>query len=429
MARITIGTSGSRGDVQPFVALGLGLAARGHAVRIATYAPFEDLVRSAGLDFAPVEGDPQAILAQQEGQAWVETGRRGSGFARGFRDLIGPALHKGTDDALGACADADLILFAGPTFYTFYSVAEKHRLPFVQTYLQPIHPTRAFPSAIFPSRLGGHALTNYLSHALGGQAFWQLMRPIVNDLRQTRLGLPPLSRLGPFPQMMRDKLPVIYGYSPTILPKPPDWNDAIHVPGYWFMADEAWQPPTELIAFLDAGPPPIYVGFGSMVSRDPARLTDGILAALARTGQRAIILSGWAGLAERELPSTVLRLDSVPHSWLFPRVSVVVHHGGVGTTHEGLRAGRPSVLVPFFGDQPFWAERVAALGAGPAPVPQEAMTTDRLSAAINRALNDAAIARQAAEIGRAIRAEAGVTSAVALTETFLAQQPSFAWRG
>lgn len=429
MARITIGTSGSRGDVQPFVAVGLGLAARGHAVRIATYASFESFVRSAGLDFAPVEGDPQAILAQQQGQAWVETGRRGSGFARGFRDLVGPALRQGTDDALAACADADLILFAGPTFYTFYSVAERLGLPFVQAYLQPIHPTRAFPSAIFPSRLGGHAATNYLSHVLGGQAFWQLMRPTVNDLRQTRLDLPALSLLGPFPQMMRHKLPVIYGYSPTILPKPSDWSDALHVTGFWFRPEEDWTPPPELAAFLAAGPPPVYAGFGSMVSRDAERLTAVVVEALRQSGQRGIILGGWAGLAEGEMPATILRLDGVPHRWLFPRVAAVVHHGGVGTTHEGLLAGRPSVIVPFFGDQPFWADRVATLGAGPPGIVQTDLTAERLAAAIQRAVSDQAMGQRAAAIGKAMRAEDGVGTAVGLIEAFLAQRPSFDWRG
>ncbi len=199
MARITIATSGSRGDVQPYIALGLGLADRGHLIRLATYATFEAYVRSYGLDFAPLEGDPQAILAEAQGQDWVETGRQGSSFARGFRDLIGPALYQGTDDALTACADADLVLFAGPTFYTLYNVVEKLNLPFIQTYLQPIHPTKEFPSAIFPSRLGGHRMTNYLTHAIGGQAFWQLMRPIMNDIRRNQLDLAAPVILWPVP--------------------------------------------------------------------------------------------------------------------------------------------------------------------------------------------------------------------------------------
>ncbi|MEZ4517779.1 MAG: hypothetical protein R3C44_13470 [Chloroflexota bacterium] len=279
---------------------------------------FEDFVRSYGLDFAPIEGDPQAMLNEQRGQDWVETGRQGSEFARGFRDLIGPMLDKGTDDALAACEDLELLLFAGPTFYAFYNVAEKLNLPFIQTYLQPIQPTRAFPSAVFPSRFGGHALTNYLTHVIGGQAFWQLMRPTVNDIRTAKLGLPPLSYFGPFMDVMRRKLPVIYGYSPTILPRPSDWNEAFHVSGFWFLDDnDRWEPPDDLAAFLADGPPPVYVGFGSMVSRDPAALTATVVEALERAGQRGIILGGWAGLAQDDLPSSILQLEEAPHDWLF----------------------------------------------------------------------------------------------------------------
>lgn len=429
MTRITIATSGSRGDVQPFVALGLGLAAYGHDVRLATYGPFEEYVRSYGLEFAPLEGDPQAMLNQQQGQEWLETGSRGSELVQGFRDLVGPAMAQGTNDALAACADAELVLFAGPTFYTFYNVAERLNLPFIQTYLQPIHPTRHFPSAIFPTRWGGNSLTNYLTHAIGGQTFWRQMRPIVNETRRNQLGLPPLSYFGPFIDMLRNKLPVIYGYSPTLLPRPADWNDAMHVVGYWFLPDTLYEPSAELQSFLDSGPPPVYVGFGSMVTRDPAKVTQIIVESLGRAGQRGIILGGWAGLAQDQLPDTVLQLDSVPHGWLFPRVSAVVHHGGVGTTHTGLRAGRPSVLVPFFGDQPFWASRVAALGAGPPGIPREELTTERLTAAIEQAVSDKAMAANAAKVGQQMWLEDGVGRAVSLIEDFIAQRPTFDYRG
>ncbi len=419
MTRITIATSGSRGDVQPYLALGLGLAKRGHAVRMATHDGFEAWIRSYGLEFTRVEGDPQAMLRQEEGQDWVESGRRGGDFARGFRELVGPALYQATDDAMLACADAELVIYSGTAFYGLYSVAEKLKLPSIQAYLQPIHPTRAFPSAIFPSRLGGHGATNYLTHVIGGQSFWQLMRPLVNDIRTTRLDLPPLPFFGPFQQMLRDRLPVLYGYSPTVLPRPSDWGEALHVTGFWFMPEETWEPPDLLGAFLEAGPPPVYVGFGSMVSRDPARLTAMVLEALEQSGQRGIILGGWAGLAEHEIPASVIRVDDVPHDWLFPRVAAVVHHGGVGTTHAGLRAGRPSVIVPFFGDQPFWGDCVYELGAGPAPIPQQEVDARDLAHAIEVATSEAGIIKRANGVGEQIRAEDGVAQAVALVESYV----------
>ncbi len=203
----------------------------------------------------------------------------------------------------------------------------------------------------------------------------------------------------------------------------------MHVVGYWFRPDEPYEPPADLAAFLTDGPPPVYVGFGSMVSRDPAMLTQTVLDALAQAGQRGIILGGWAGLAQSDLPPTVLRLESVPHDWLFPQVAAVVHHGGVGTTHAGLRAGRPSVIVPFFGDQPFWADRVYALGAGPSPIPRSGLTADTLARAIDQSVSDEPMARRAADIGQQVRGEDGVGEAVALVEAFIAQRPTFKWRG
>ena len=169
----------------------------------------------------------------------------------------------------------------------------------------------------------------------------------------------------------------------------------------------------------------VYVGFGSMTGNDPERLTTITLEALRLSGRRGVLLSGWAGLAEGDLPDSVLRLDAVPHDWLFPRMAVVVHHGGVGTTHVGLRAGVPNVVVPFFGDQPFWGDRVQALGAGPRPIPRDELTAERLAAAIETATSDGAMRARAAEVGQKIQAERGVEEAVAIVNRYLAQQPGF----
>ena len=193
----------------------------------------------------------------------------------------------------------------------------------------------------------------------------------------------------------------------------------------WFMDEEPYTPPAALADFLDGGPPPVYVGFGSMTGNDPERLTRITLEALRLSGRRGVLLSGWAGLADGELPDAVLRLDAAPHDWLFPRMAAVVHHGGVGTTHTGLRAGIPNVIVPFFGDQPFWGDRVHALGAGPRPVGQEDLTAERLAEAITAATDDETMGVQAAEVGRRIQAEDGVGEAVAIVNQYLAQRPGF----
>lgn len=214
--------------------------------------------------------------------------------------------------------------------------------------------------------------------------------------------------------------PIVYGYSRHVAPVPPDWGDWLYVTGYWFLdADDSWRPPADLVAFLDDGPPPVYVGFGSMVDQEAEAVTKIVLQALASSGRRAILLGGWSRLGQGKLPESILRVDWAPHSWLFPRMAAVVHHGGAGTTAAGLRAGVPDVIVPYFADQPFWAGRVRALGVGPEPIPRQKLTAERLAEAIESASMDEEMGRRARELGRKIQAEDGVATAVPLIERLL----------
>lgn len=207
---------------------------------------------------------------------------------------------------------------------------------------------------------------------------------------------------------------MLYGFSPLVLPRPADWPAWYRLTGYWFLdRPTGWTPPPRVVEFLAAGPPPVYVGFGSMVPRDPAATTGLVLGALRRAGVRGILATGWMGETAQPLPHHVLALDDIPHDWLFPRVAAVVHHGGAGTTAAALRAGRPAVVVPFFADQPFWAQRVAALGVGPTPIPHRRLTLDGLAAAIRTAVRDGEIAQRALALGDGLRAEDGVADAVA----------------
>lgn len=221
----------------------------------------------------------------------------------------------------------------------------------------------------------------------------------------------------PFDATHPVQTPLLFAYSPIILPKPGDWNAPnIHITGYFFLEEpETYQPPPELADFLAAGDPPVCVTFGSMVNRESERIDAIVRGALARTGQRGIILTGWGGIKPADHADGLFYADAVPHDWLFPRCQSVIHHGGVGTTAAGLRVGIPNIIIPHGVDQPFWGKRVAAIGAGPAPIVMARLSVETLAAALAQA-NGPALRARASELGRLIRAEDGVGEAVRLIE-------------
>jgi len=230
-----------------------------------------------------------------------------------------------------------------------------------------------------------------------------------------------MSFMSPFEKLRKQCNPVLYGYSPLVIPKPPDWKEWTHVTGYWFLNRPSdWQPPSDLVDFLESGPPPVYIGFGSMTHRHPEQMTELVLKALKRTKQRGILQIGWGALSSRDLPDDVFKLDFIPFDWLFPKMAAVVHHGGAGTTSAGIRAGIPSIIVPFFADQFFWGQRVFRLGVGPQPIPQKHMSTERLSIAIDTAIKDTGMRARAANLGQRINAEDGVGQAVKILNHYLA---------
>jgi sterol 3beta-glucosyltransferase len=316
--------------------------------------------------------------------------------------------------------DADLITAGVGGLGGAFSIGEKRRLPMIQAYMFPLTPTHAYASPLL-SRSLSIGLLNRLSFHVMRQMLWMTTNATDAETRRS-LGLPSASILGPFGALKRRRVPVLYGYSRHVLPRPDDWDERTQVTGYWFLDPPSeWQPPADLTAFLQAGSPPIYIGFGSMGSEKPEQTTALLLDALVRTGQRALLVSGWGGLSRVELPSNVYMLTSVPHTWLFPRMAAVVHHGGAGTTAAGLRAGVPSLIVPHFGDQAFWGQRVAERGVGPAPIPRRRLTAERLAEAIERMITDTAMRQRAAELGVHIRAEGGIGRAVELIERWAAQ--------
>lgn len=419
-------TVGTRGDVQPYVALGQGMKAAGHAVTICAPAHFESFITEHGLAYAFLNNDIIDLMHSEEGQRAMEnTGTLWETIQtmRRVMPTMGALQRRQIEDAWAAAEATrpDLILFH-PKAFGAADFAERLGIPCMLAFYLPMYvPTGAFPAMGFP-RLPLGGWYNRLTYHLVNQATWWSTSSYINDWRAAH-GLP-RRRAGRYLERADGvTIPALHAYSPSVIPRPADWPGSAVVTGYWFLdrADE-WQPPDDLQAFLAAGAPPVYIGFGSIFGRDPARLTRLVVEAVQAAGVRAILARGWGGLTLEgiDLPNTIFPIEAAPHDWLFPRVAAVVHHGGCGTTAAGLRAGRPTVICPLFGDQPFWGARVADLGAGPTPLPQKQLTAEALAAAIRQATTDAVMIERANHLGRQIRRENGVAEAVRFIEAWIA---------
>ncbi|MGK7950109.1 MAG: glycosyltransferase [Xenococcaceae cyanobacterium] len=360
--KITILTVGTRGDVQPFIALGIGLKKAGYEVQIVTHSFFESWIRSYGFDFAVIEGNPQEYIESEEGREMLESGSNPVKFLGSLARSMNPFVARLLSDMWQVCRSTDVIIAHSILFWT-YDLAQQLKVPYFLASFIPLTPTTKYPAAIGSGKSLG-ALGNYLSYSLSSLLIWQIFRKPVNKWLQTNFSLPPSPFWrSPLLRMRKQKVPLLYAYSNYVLPKPSSWSNEIQVTGYWFLEPEKdWKPPTDLVDFLNGGSPPVYIGFGSMSDRDPEYITKIVLAALEKTKQRGIISTGWGGISNADLGDRLFKINSVPHDWLFPNCAAIVHHGGAGTTAASLKAGVPSIIVPFFSDQPFWGHRVADLG-------------------------------------------------------------------
>jgi len=408
--RIRLLSYGSRGDVQPLAALALGLQAAGHTVRLAAPQRFVDFIQNLNLPYAPLPGDPEEISRRLNtaGTNPLRAMQALQGYIRSIMDELITA-------ALAACADADCIVHSYLFTAGAHAYAFARGIPDVSVQLFPMFaPTRAFPNPVLSQLPPGWP--SLLSHRLAVAGFRREFEQALRGWRNPDPKKYPLHRHWPF-DPPEPRSPLIMAYSPSVLPRPADWTaDYIHVPGYFFLPiEESYYPPADLLAFLRAGPPPVCISFGSMVSEHAAALQQTVLRALANCGQRAIWLTGWGAKPLPQAGVPVFHLPAAPHDWLLPRCAAVMHHGGAGTTGAGLRAGIPNIVIPHMGDQAFWARRVATLRAGPEPLPLNKITVDRLSAAI-RACENAELRSRAKAIGAQLRAENGVAAAVEIIE-------------
>lgn len=418
MKTITLLTSGTRGDAIPYIALGLGLREAGYNVRIAAPVGFANLVQASmgemtsPLQFAPFEGNPSDLLVEQGDQTPLTLGRNfinsirsTQNFIRKARPLYARMLH----NAINACRGSDVLIHGLPTIWGAH-IAEGLHIPAVRAVLQPLAPTREFPSALLPFRFSLLGIGNWFSHWAVTQAIWHSWRREINHARHTDFDLPPAQWTDPSLQTFSHQPLTLNGFSEHMVPRPRDWNEKQVITGYWNSPSPAWTPPNELMQFISTKNI-IAIGFGSPGTKGIAHSLKILQDALNLTNARAVLTipNKWHGEIKSK---NIFPIEYAPHDWLYKHVKVAVHHGGAGTTSASLHAGIPTITMPLAIDQFFWGERIHKIGVGPKPIPQRVLNAEKLAGAIQESLQNNDMRAKAKTISARLVTENGIQAAV-----------------
>ena len=419
MKTITLLTSGTRGDVLPYIALGQGLRDAGYNVRIAAPSGFKALIEPSGLAFAPFEGNPSDLMVDQSdpltlGRNILHSVRATLDFLEKSRQLYGRML----ESAAEACRGSDALLYGLPALWGAH-IAEGLRIPGIRAVLQPLTLTRQFPSALSPLRFSIWGIGNRLSHWISIQATWLALRDEINCARQTHFNLPRANWLDPSLRPFPHQPTTLNGFSEQIVPRPSDWNEKQIITGYWqssevrqLAADISAEQAIRLQRFIQQSPQnTIAIGLGSPGTKDFIRLINVLEAVLRQSAARAVLTIPvqWHSHIQSQ---QIFPIEYVPHDWLYQQVRVAVHHGGAGTTSASLHAGIPTIILPLGIDQFFWGERVYEIGVGPRLIPQRSLNADKLAKRIQQALSDTSMREKAKRLSEALRLEDGVQAAV-----------------
>ena len=417
--KIVLLAMGSRGDVQPLLALGKGLIATGFDITLAAGSDFKEFVEGAGLPYAGFNVSMQDMINSDDGKEWIENSSNNPlNEARNMRRMLNHISEEVEEDLLRLTADADVIVSGLPVFMFAQTIAEKFNKRHITIQFVPFNPTKEGRATMQPGFPTSKNFMNRFSGYVGQYFTHWIFKDAANKFRQ-RLGMSPMS-FGAYARAYNQDVPVIYGLSKHVITEPDDWKNNKFVTGYWFYdAPSDWQPSKELCDFLEAGEKPVYMGFGSMSNKNPGATTQIMIDALQQSGKRGIIYSGWAGLNADNLPDDIFILDGAPHDWLFPRMAGVIHHGGAGTSAAGIRAGVPTTIVSHMADQPYWGRRVHELGVGAKFIRRHELTTERLTQAIHEMTDNPNITKNAVALGEKIRQEDGVAEAVKVFERLL----------
>jgi len=414
---ITVLAVGSQGDVQPYLALAVGLKNEGYDVKFAANSNFAGLAASYNLEFFSIQMDSYEFTRNSQTQSWLDAESIPSLILSTNR-VIRPMLAGIMADVFAACEGSDAVIYHSYALPFVHYFCQQLNIPSIPASLHPM-PTRSYPAILSNMTRSPSKALNLLTHLLVHQISWQVFLPVVRKHWNGKIALP---FIGPYRDLLKGQGPVLCGYSPVVLPISEDLPQHVSITGYWFLDPHPnWQPDPALTEFIKSTPKPIYIGFGSMGNPAKNEITGKIiLKALAKTGQRAILSTGWSGLGtDQPLPKNVFLIKNTPHRWLFPQMAAIVHHGGAGTTGAALSAGVPSLIIPHFGDQYYWGRRVAELGVGPEPIERKKLSAERLVAALSTALHDSGMREQAASLGAKISAENGVGKAVEVIRKYI----------
>lgn len=399
---------GTRGDVQPYVALAHGLRAAGHAVRLCAGRNFGAWIEREELEFAPIDLDIQEMMRSPGGVSWVEGSRLFT--MQHMRRLFRPVASVVAAGALAACEGADVIVSSFTGDWVGSAIAEKSGARYVSGLLQPMRPSRAGTATLIPALARRVSALNAL---MGWAAMTMLFGVFAEEVRalRRRLGLPTIDAAD-FRRWIRETT-TLFAFSEHVTPRPADYPELWHLTGYWFHDEPDWAPDDALAEFLARGSAPVYVGFGSMSDSDARATTEKILRAQQAAGVRVVLYGGWAGIRPQDAPADVHVLQrGAPHARLFPRMAGAVHHGGAGTTGAAARAGIPQFVVPHFADQPYWGRRVHELGVALPPIDKLRLSERALAHALRTLVDDDALRANAGALGERVRAEDGVGRAV-----------------
>jgi UDP:flavonoid glycosyltransferase YjiC (YdhE family) len=409
---IVIFTVGTQGDARPCIGLGQALHRAGYPVRIVTSDNFAPLVREAGLEFCAISADFSDLLTNNP--ETVDKALNPWFLVKHTRAKFAEWAATWAKEARPACQGAALLIGTGIVTQLAKALGEAENVPFLQAHLQPFTPSRKLSPLSFWSKREFPGWANMALFSVMKLLAWYTLKPAVNGAIRPQLKLPLYPWYGPYFDKDPERMRVLYGYSRHILPRPDDWPEQVRVTGSWFL-DQAgeWQPPQSLTDFLAEGEKPIYIGFGSMLANNAEAFTDIVVDAVRLSGRRAVLATGWGGLRREpgRMDDQIYVIEAAPHDWLFPRMAMAMHHGGAGTTVAAARAGIPSVFVPFFGDQPFWARRMNELGVAPPALDRRTVDAAQMAQAIAQALQPQRI-DAAHVLGDKIRAQNGNATAV-----------------